>query len=76
MEDNKVSREILVEMLRIFQLDVTAAANGESAISILERAVDRPFDLVLMDWRMPGMNGDEVTRRIRANPVSSISLKW
>jgi two-component system sensor histidine kinase/response regulator len=69
VEDNKVSREILVEMLRIFQLDVAAAANGESAINLLERAVDRPFDLVLMDWRMPGMNGDEVTRRIRANPV-------
>lgn len=38
-----------------------------AAIRQLEAAADRPFDLVLMDWRMPGMNGDEATLRIHAN---------
>ncbi len=64
VDDNEVSREILAEMLRFFQLDVSLAANGAAALATLESTRDKPFDLVLMDWRMPGMNGDEATRRI------------
>ena len=69
VDDNQVSREILAEMLRYFQLDVAVAANGESALDTLQRAGEQPFDLVLMDWRMPGMNGDQVIRLIRRDPV-------
>ncbi len=63
VDDNQVSREILTEMLRFFQVDVTAAAGGQAALELLRTACP-PFDLVLMDWRMPGMNGDEVAQRI------------
>lgn len=69
VDDNAVSREILAEMLRYFQLEVKGAVDGETAIDILESEIDPPFDLVLMDWRMPVMNGDEVTRRIFADPA-------
>ncbi|CAD6879069.1 hypothetical protein [Methylomonas albis] len=68
VDDNDVSREILAEMLRFFQLDVSSTADGADAIRLLENAAEQPFDLVLMDWRMPGMNGDDATRRIHANP--------
>ncbi|MDP1927020.1 MAG: response regulator [Thiobacillus sp.] len=64
VEDNEVSREILAEMLRFFQLDVGTAPNGPAALAMLQSVGDKPYDLVLMDWRMPGMNGDEVTQRI------------
>lgn len=64
VEDNQVSREILAEMMRFFHLDVGTAPNGPAALAALRAAVDSPYDLVLMDWRMPGMNGDEVTQRI------------
>jgi PAS domain S-box-containing protein len=67
VDDNEVSREILSEMLRFFRLDVKVAASGMQAVDLLETATDKPFDLVLMDWRMPGMNGDEVARRIHAD---------
>ncbi len=67
VDDNEVSREILAEMLGYFQLEVSVATGGLAAIRQLEAAADRPFDLVLMDWRMPGMNGDEATLRIHAN---------
>ncbi|MBT9498828.1 MAG: response regulator [Zoogloea sp.] len=69
VDDNEVSREILAEMLRFFHLDVSVAANGQAALTALEAASEKPFDLVLMDWRMPGMNGDEVTLRIHGNPA-------
>ncbi len=64
VDDNSVSREILTEMLRFFQIDVGVATNGPAALAALEAAAGQPYDLVLMDWRMPGMNGDEATQRI------------
>ena len=67
VDDNKVSREILSEMLGFFHLSVSLAPDGATAIDMLEKAADKPFDLVLMDWRMPGMNGDEAIRRIHAD---------
>lgn len=67
VDDNEVSRDILADMLRFFQLDVSVAANGYAAIQLLETAAGQPFELVLMDWRMPGMNGDETTRHIHSN---------
>ncbi|MSN26812.1 MAG: PAS domain S-box protein [Geobacter sp.] len=67
VDDNEVSREILSEILRSFQIKVTVAADGESAMEKLKAASGEPVEVVLMDWRMPGMNGDEATRRIRAD---------
>ena len=66
VDDNEVSREILAEMLRFFRLEASTAANGPAALAALHQA-PQPFDLVLMDWRMPGMNGDEVTQRIHSD---------
>ncbi len=67
VDDNEVSREILAEMLRFFQLEVVTAASGPAALMELQSAIAEPYDLVLMDWRMPGMNGDEATQRIRSD---------
>ena len=67
VDDNQVSREIMAEMLRYFHIDVGTAPNGPSALAAIQQAADRPYDLVLMDWRMPGMNGDEATRRIHGD---------
>jgi signal transduction histidine kinase/CheY-like chemotaxis protein/HPt (histidine-containing phosphotransfer) domain-containing protein len=67
-DDNQVSRDILAEMLRYFHLDVATAEHGPAALAILENAPEHPFDLVLMDWKMPGMNGDEVARQIHTSP--------
>ena len=45
-------------------MDVGTAPNGAAALNALQAAAASPYDLVLMDWRMPGMNGDEATQRI------------
>jgi signal transduction histidine kinase/CheY-like chemotaxis protein/HPt (histidine-containing phosphotransfer) domain-containing protein len=67
VDDNPVSLEILSEMLLFFQLDVGTASHGAQALTMLRQASGQPYDLVLMDWRMPGMHGDEVARRIQAD---------
>lgn len=69
VDDNAVSCEILAEMLRFFQVDVGVAPSGPVALAALKAAADQPYDLVLMDWRMPDMNGDEATRRIHRDPT-------
>jgi len=63
VDDNQASREILAEMLRFLRLEVDVAASGQAALAMLAAA--GPYDLVLMDSRMPGMSGNEAIRRIR-----------
>ncbi|WP_080801696.1 PAS domain-containing hybrid sensor histidine kinase/response regulator [Desulfamplus magnetovallimortis] len=69
VDDNKIARELLVDMLTSFQMDVDSAVDGQSALNCLEEAVakGKPYDVVLLDWIMPGMNGIETARCIKAN---------
>ncbi|NRT55037.1 response regulator [Sphaerotilus uruguayifluvii] len=69
VDDNEVAREILAEMVRHFRIEVATAPNGPAALEMLRDGAAGRFDIVMMDWRMPQMNGDEVTRRILSNPA-------
>ncbi len=68
VDDNGHSREILEAMLHSFGLEVELASSGEQAISILENAEQHQgFQLLIMDWRMPGMDGIESIKHIQAS---------
>ncbi|MBX3732953.1 MAG: response regulator [Verrucomicrobiae bacterium] len=66
VDDNSSSREVLREMLEAMSFEVTLAASGREGLAELLRADgERPIPLVIMDWRMPELDGLKSARLIR-----------
>ncbi len=71
VDDNAITRNILSNYLKSFKFNVTTVHNGEEAILQLEKAGNH-YELILMDWRMPGMDGIETAKQIRANKKMTV----
>ena len=68
VDDNAAAREILQEPLSILARRVDAVASGKEAIAMIrERDATDPYDIVFMDWRMPGMDGLQASRHIKSD---------
>jgi ABC-type amino acid transport substrate-binding protein/DNA-binding response OmpR family regulator len=67
VDDNPSAREILGDRLTSFSFEVTTANGASEAMDLLQQAdaEERPYKLVLMDWRMPGLNGVEAGKQIK-----------
>jgi PAS domain S-box-containing protein len=74
VDDNASAREILSTMARSFGLEVDVADGGASALRAMVEAERKalPYDLVLLDWRMPGMDGVETLHRMQTGAVAHI----
>jgi PAS domain S-box-containing protein len=73
VDDSEMARRLLLGMVQANGFHARAVSSGEEGLSALVHGsqVGQPFDLVLMDWRLPGMDGIEASRRIKEHPTLS-----
>ena len=68
VDDNAAAREILAEPLSAIASHVMTVASGPEAIAAIKaQNPAAPFDIVFMDWRMPGMDGLQASRLIKSD---------
>jgi polar amino acid transport system substrate-binding protein len=66
VDDSATSRNILQDILESFSFEVTLAASAEEGLEEIQRAdTDQPYELVLIDWKMPGLDGLEASEHIK-----------
>jgi CheY-like chemotaxis protein len=66
-EDNVINKFLILKILQRWEIEATVVMNG---LEVIETLKNKDFDLILMDTYMPGMNGFEVTRKIREGAVA------
>lgn len=65
-EDNDINREIAMELLKMYHIEVDAVENGQRAVEAFEASSPGYYDAVLMDIQMPVMDGYDATALIRS----------
>jgi two-component system, sensor histidine kinase and response regulator len=65
-DDDPEAREILQQMLLEMSFEVTVVNSGQAALHAIENQ-NPPYNLIVLDWRIPDMDGFEIARRIRSN---------
>jgi signal transduction histidine kinase/DNA-binding response OmpR family regulator len=67
VDDNPTARQILIEITESLNFDVHSVDSGEAALEEIQKAGSHPpYEIIVMDWKMPGLNGLETARRIKA----------
>jgi len=71
VDDNACARNVLTEMADRMGMAVSAAVDGATAIEAVVRAdaCHQPFDLMVLDWKMPGMDGVDCAKRLARIPL-------
>nr|HMQ57655.1 response regulator [Rhizobiaceae bacterium] len=75
VDDNAVNRSILAEQMQAWRFRHVVADRGHVALAMLEQAAEAcdPFDLVVLDYQMPGMTGEDVARAMRSSGALAVT---
>lgn len=67
VDDNDSARKLLMLRLKLMHFEVDAITNGVDAVEAVKRmeSLGSPYQIVIMDWRMPGLDGAQSARAIR-----------
>ena len=68
VDDHALARDVCAEVLESFSFTTQSASSGQAALELIRNGYQSgaaPFDLIFMDWKMPGMDGIEAARKIR-----------
>ncbi len=73
IDDNSLARTVLSNMLRNMAFIADEAASGEEGIEMVRQGAKRgePYEIVFVDWQMPGLDGIETSKRILELPELS-----
>lgn len=64
-EDNIVNMQIITELLKLKNINVTQAFNGQEAVNIFKNSKEGDFDIIILDIQMPLLNGLDTAKTIR-----------
>ena len=67
VDDSPDVREYFRNLSETLGTHCAVAADGYEAVRLIEESGDKPFHIAFVDWKMPGMNGIELTKRIKGN---------
>ena len=72
VDDNENARQVLGDLLGSMSFKVDQAESGKAAISAVDRAEEQgmPYEIVFLDWQMPGMDGNETAKQLKELPLS------
>jgi signal transduction histidine kinase/CheY-like chemotaxis protein/HAMP domain-containing protein len=69
VDDNQATLDILQDALESLSFEVSQAVSGEDALDIIDQSQEKPFELIFMDWKMPGLDGIETSKRIKKKTI-------
>ena len=65
VDDSEETREYFKHLMDALKLPCDVAESGARAVQMIESAADKPYNMFFVDWNMPGMDGIELTRKIK-----------
>ena len=73
VEDNKIALDVLHQILKVWGFMAESATSGEEGLEKLDHAgaSENPFELILMDWKLPGIDGIETAEKIRESEAKA-----